>query len=195
MKAFIKKLLGNHLVKVSKNRWDEEYEKGSWSFLYSLDELGHYSIIHGLIQYFDKYENILDVGCGEGVLYEKINASKCKKYFGIDISEAAIQKATDKGHPHANYIACSVDEFITHEKFDAIVFNEVLYYLDNPLEVIKRYEKLLLPNGIIIISMHVNNGSNIVWNKLSKEISFLEETTISNKKGTQWVCKSYQLMQ
>ncbi len=50
-----------------------------------------------------KDKDLLDVGCGTGVLYEPLNKAGLKSYTGIDVSEEMI-KIAKENHKSENFI-------------------------------------------------------------------------------------------
>src|SRR6187200_1365283 len=63
--------------------WEDKYRSSYWTYLRSLDELGRYSILVGLIQRLAPHAKILDVGCGEGLLQEYLQYCPYLQYVGI----------------------------------------------------------------------------------------------------------------
>jgi SAM-dependent methyltransferase len=43
---------------------------------------------------------------------------------------------------------------VPKNKFDVIIFNEVIYYLDDPLKELERYSEFLTKDGFFIISIY-----------------------------------------
>ena len=106
--------------------------------------------------------NILDVGCGFGTLLEHIPKKWENRYLGIDFSLEAI-KAAKRKHlkfTGAQFVNISVEAFRATSSYDAIVFNEVLYYV-NLTEVLPRYASYLTTNppGYIITSNYLGMKS------------------------------------
>ena len=91
---FRRKILRNN-----KDRWDFQYARGQWEGLKNEDELKRIFIAKELLMKFVLCGKILEIGCGEGIFFEKISAEDYNFYEGIDISEVAIQKTpkTEKG--------------------------------------------------------------------------------------------------
>lgn len=178
---------------VSKEQWEKQYSSGEWSFLSTIHEAAHYSIIAGYLDYFKKYDLILDVGCGEGILQQRMQTVGYKKYVGIDISEQAINKARLKENDRTSFIRAEADK-LNFEKnyYNAIIFNEILYYLETPLEIVKKYEDYLRPEGIFIISMCTHRKSRSIWKNLDAYYSFADETKVTNQKRNSWVIKCWQ---
>lgn len=96
---------------------------------------------------------ILDAGCGEGHLIERLLLkNKGNTYFGIDIEEVALRKAKRR---------CSYSTFIRmnlanigfdDELFDLIVCSEVLEHLYEYEVVIKELIRVLKKDGYLIIT-------------------------------------------
>ena len=173
-----------------KKVWDSEYKSGKWNYLKQLDELAHYSIIVGYFNYLKAGGSILDVGCGEGILQERLSPYAYSKYVGIDISDEAINQASQKKDKKTFFIRAETNIYTT-ESFDAIVFNESLYYFDDPLKVLKEFELSLNRDGIFIISMYKGARGGLV-EKLKSSYTFLDETNVTNKLGASWICMVLQ---
>ena len=71
----------------TQKRFDEQFKTGFWNYLSNLDELGHYSVIVGYCYYWKTDPSILDVGCGEGILWEKFFHNNYSYYEGLDLSK------------------------------------------------------------------------------------------------------------
>jgi ubiquinone/menaquinone biosynthesis C-methylase UbiE len=77
------------------------------------------------------------------------------KYVGIDISEAAITKALTKQDDRTHFIRADAENYTPAESFDALVFNESLYYFTDPLKTLERYMRVLKERDIAIVSTYV----------------------------------------
>src|ERR1039458_2921005 len=80
----------------TENEWESTYEGGKWDYLNQLKELAHYSVIIGYINYFKHNGAVLDVGGGEGILFDRMRSCSYSRYVGIDISQIAIGHASKK---------------------------------------------------------------------------------------------------
>jgi 2-polyprenyl-3-methyl-5-hydroxy-6-metoxy-1,4-benzoquinol methylase len=101
-----------------------------------IEELARYCIIIGYTQFF-KAGSILDVGCGEGVLHERLCESSYFRYVGIDVSNVAIDKVCEKNSEKHQFLAVRIEDFRTDQKFDVVIFNECLYYMEEPLRTLQ----------------------------------------------------------
>lgn len=182
---------GNGDIPMSKEVWEEQYSKGQWDHLDQLRELAHYSVLVGYIHYLKPGGSILDIGCGKGILQERLALYGYSKYVGIDISDNAIRQASCKEDDETTFVAGDATRFSPVEAFDTIVFNEVLYYFDDPLKTVERYERYLQRNGIFIVSLYVTElAAAIIERRLESVYLSLDKVKITNESNT-WVCNVF----
>ncbi len=89
-------------------------------------------MIVGLLAERGPSATILDVGCGDGVLYQRFRPIGCERDVGIDMSDVAVSMAAEGARPEAEFVAGDAAVYQPESTFDAIVFNEVLYYFPDP---------------------------------------------------------------
>ena len=95
--------------------------------------------------------NILDIGCGGGLISEPM-ARLGAKVTGIDASEKNIKVAklhSKKSGLNINYLSTSPENYNNYEKFDIILNLEIVEHVDNVNLYIKSCYKLLKNNGIM----------------------------------------------
>lgn len=178
---------GRRDVPVPQEIWDSEYAAGEWSDLAHLEELARYSVIAGYIQFFNPGGSVLDVGCGEGILLQRLNSEAYGRYVGIDVSQAAIDRAEKREDHQIHFAQADAEKYVPSESFDAIIFNEVLYILDQPLDVVQRYESWLRPGGIFIISFYEKSMRALaVNNRLKERYNSMDEVRVSTRSDT-WI--------
>lgn len=88
-------------------------------------------------------ESILDVGCGDGTLTEKI-AAVAQLVVCIDASPSMVQAAKDRG---LNAILMRGDDLTFDNAFDAVFTNAALHWITQYDAVIKGVYKALKPSG------------------------------------------------
>ena len=154
--------------------WDSQYRKGNWEYMKHLEEVGRYSLITGYIHYLKPGGSVLDVGCGEGVLPQRLNLDNISKYVGIDISQVAINAASQKANEKVIFVNEDVSVYTPMDCFDVIVFNEILYYLEDPLAIVKRYEARLKQDSIFIASLYITERSMAIRRRLNAEYVVLK---------------------
>lgn len=89
------------------------------------------------------HEVILDLGCGDGVLTQKI-AERAKEVIGIDASESMVQAARAKG---LNAFCVSGEAIPYRDRFDAVFSNAALHWMRDYQAVISGVHQALKPQG------------------------------------------------
>ena len=75
---------------------------------------------------------VLDAGCGEGFVIERLRRDLSADFIGLDIESEALKIATDK-NPEVNFQEASVYQLpFADNSFDLVVLSEVLEHLDTP---------------------------------------------------------------
>lgn len=174
----------------SKARWEHEYRTDKWRYMRELEELSRYSVIVGYARHLRPHGSVLDLGCGEGILQQRLGPENYKQYLGLDISQHAIDRARTRTDASTTFVCGAVEEYAPAQRFDVIVWNELLYYLHDPLAVLERYHQYLEPGGIFVVSMLVDGDTNRNWSLLERSYEFLDETMAGNvKTGFSWSCR------
>jgi SAM-dependent methyltransferase len=172
---------------VPREIWEAQYRSGQWSFLRELDQMTRYSVIAGYVQTLKRDGHFLDVGCGEGLLLERLCGTAYSKFVGIDISETAIERAQEKHYPRSLFACVDAREFVAAENFDAIIFNEVLYYFPDPLGMSRKYCDWLKPGGLLITSLYGRSDrARAIARLLKKTYRSIDEVEISSH-GKRWI--------
>lgn len=102
--------------------------------------------------------NILDLGCGRGVIAEEIAKTKePASYTGVDVCEKNIEQLK-KRFPDFKFFRADAVEFLRdcinrNEKYDCIILSDMLYLLDDELkrELIESAYIVLSSKGTLII--------------------------------------------
>lgn len=88
-------------------------------------------------------ETILDLGCGDGVLTEKLVATGAD-VLGIDSSDNLLQSAREKG---LNVRLMNGEAIELDQQFDAVFSNAALHWMTNPTAVATGVFSALKPGG------------------------------------------------
>ena len=110
----------------------------------------YYKIKNDKVNFLEEL-NILDIGCGGGLISEPM-ARLGAKVTGIDASEKNIKIAkshSEKGGLHINYLNTSPENLHDVEKYDVILNLEIVEHVDNVNLYIKSCYKLLKKNGLM----------------------------------------------
>lgn len=118
-------------------------------------------ILEILNKYIKDNDDILDVGCGAGVISFYF-ASKGHKVYGIDISERAIDSCINSLKilklKTASFSVMDFPSRIPNKTFDVVIMCEVLEHLEDDDKAFKQIFALLKKGGIAIISTPSKNA-------------------------------------
>ncbi len=107
-------------------------------------------------------EKILEVGCGEGIILQKLKELGFSSVHGIDINENAIKKAKGKG---INAYPMRLNDFVRkfpELTFNAIAFFHLLEHLENPYDFLVCVNSILKDRGFIFLSIPNPNRFNLL---------------------------------
>ena len=103
--------------------------------------------------------DILDIGCGTGVLTMPLQNAGAKSIVGIDISSEMINIAKEK-FPQNTYICEDILKWQSNKCFDTIFMYNVYPHLSNTDELINKIWTLLKKDGHFIVA-HGSSKENI----------------------------------
>lgn len=135
--------------------WDAEYRGGRWGFLLDVKEVARTGAIAGWLRATGAGARVLDIGCGEGVLFGHLDRDALGTYVGVDISGEALARAkVDRALSRLVEADLQGFEPAPGETFTAVVFNEVLHFAEDPGAELSRAARWLAPGGVIAVSMY-----------------------------------------
>ena len=132
-------------------------------------EKNHKSSVNNMIEFSVNKINdftFLDAGCGNGWVVRKVSKLKnCIKAIGIDGSKKMIEKAKsiDKNN---EYYCKNLLNWKPRTKIDLVHSMEVIYYFENPKELINHiYSSWLKKNSRLIIGLdyYYENKTSHSW--------------------------------
>jgi 2-polyprenyl-3-methyl-5-hydroxy-6-metoxy-1,4-benzoquinol methylase len=115
-----------------------------------------------------KCDRILDVGCGYGGLGRQLRSKGFKDIYGIEINP---DSAAHLQAQYSEYWIGDVEQFVLPaglDRFDCIIFADILEHLRDPWNVLKRYIDWLKPGGYVIASIPNIRNIAVVYNLIVK---------------------------
>lgn len=94
-------------------------------------------------------EKVLDLGCGDGALTEKLVAAGCL-VRGVDASAEQVQAARQRG---LEAQVCRVEALPFSEEFDAVFSNAVLHWVKDQPTALSRVFRSLKPGGRFVAEL------------------------------------------
>ena len=135
-----------------------------------------------IIQSIPENSRVLDIGAGNGLLATLFQFDGKEIIIdGIEPSEYATNIARHKYRTFYNGFVQHYMEEILHEKYDYIVFADVIEHIDNPVDIFKDFfERLDLSTKIIISIPNIAFGSvrlSLMYGKFDYVNSGILEST------------------
>jgi SAM-dependent methyltransferase len=156
-----------------------EYADGGWDYFAGLDELSRYSQLIGYLRELHTSPDILDVGCGRGLLRQRLPSDSFASYLGIDALPEVIASAQRYADDRTQFRVGDVFS-LEPASFDVVVANEVLYLLDNLDAALEQVGRLLRPGGVVIACNYVHGGSELVRRALDRHFDVLDTVHVHN---------------
>ncbi len=121
-----------------------------------------YDVLSGLLS-DQRYGNVLDLGSGLGDL-ARLLAARSDRVLGLDISQVALDQATERHRAAANlrFQQGDILDLPAHYDgaFDLVMVADSLYYLPPPIDdstlkrLAMRLARLLQPGGTLLLANH-----------------------------------------
>jgi SAM-dependent methyltransferase len=142
---------------IKRRLWDREFTSTKWDFIDNTEG----DCVYENLEKYGRNGSILDLGCGPGNTANELATSAYHSYVGVDISEAALEKARKRTivNGRAGKNTFVQGDFVNYdpiEKFDVILFRESMYHV--PMGKIKhtldRLSSYLKEGGVFIVRMY-----------------------------------------
>ena len=72
--------------------WTRQWQSGHWEYLEGIDQAARYSLLAGYAELVE-HRSILDLGCGAGVLRQRVGHLEFERFVGVDPVAEAIEQA------------------------------------------------------------------------------------------------------
>ncbi|MBC3796818.1 class I SAM-dependent methyltransferase [Acetobacterium tundrae] len=97
-------------------------------------------------------KSILDLGCGNGNVLEKIKLKSDADLYGLDLSENMIESAKEKLGARVELKVGDAEQLpYDDNQFDIIVCNASFHHYPNPDQVLQEIHRVLKPNGTLVL--------------------------------------------
>lgn len=125
---------------------------------FSVNKMGWFSWLFEQID-FSKVTRLLEVGCGNGKLWEKHSVDlRNREIFLSDISDGMVQEVRKKLGKEFNCIVLDCQSIPFKDSyFDAVIANHVMFYIANLNQGLSQIQRVLKPKGVFYCSAYGKN--------------------------------------
>jgi SAM-dependent methyltransferase len=133
---------------------------------------------------------VLELGCAFGDLADVLEPGGLQTYLGVDLSDRVVGEAQRRPAPAGSdarrrFVSADLRAFAPddEERFEVIVFNEVLYYLpvDEAVRQVRRFDRWLASDGVICVSMKKQPKSEAITALLRRTLDWVYGTLLQQQ--------------
>jgi len=155
-----------------------ENRKDSWQRLRGIHEAARYQAVRSVTERYAGNGFVLDVGCSQGILQEGL---RYRRYLGVDNFEQSIALAKPKSDSRTQFVCADGSNFVADELPNAVVMNEVIYYLRDPVGAVAHHANWLAPGGVLIVSIYAKTwSSRRLLRAIAARLEFVESHLVSS---------------
>jgi SAM-dependent methyltransferase len=124
------------------------------SFAYALDnDLMMSAYPDRVLAHAGAAQSLLELGIGHGTTTRRFSAA-VGRHVVVEGSEAIVARFFEENADCATVVVRSMfEEFETAERFDAVVAGFVLEHVADPVALLRRYNNMLSPNGLLFVAV------------------------------------------
>lgn len=167
----------------------KENRKDSWQRLRESNEAARYQAVRHATERYAGAGFVLDVGCSQGILQEGLTYGR---YLGVDNCQQSIVLAAPKSDLRTQFICADGSTFVADQPPDAVVMNEVIYYLPDPIGAVLHHARQLAPDGVVIISIYARAWSSRRLLRAIAQRLDLVESNLVRSGHLAWIIAAYR---
>lgn len=136
---------------------------------YSTNPQGWFPWLYSQMNFNGVYR-LLEIGCGNGQLWEKNTLNlRNREFFLSDSSEGMVKEVREKYGSQFNCIVVDCEQIPFKDNyFDCVIANHVLFYLNDLNQGLKEIRRVLRPDGVLYCSTYGHNHMKEI-NEIVKE--------------------------
>ena len=127
-------------------------------------------------------KKILEIGCGTGFVTRLINERmEFETYLAIDIV-AECETYIKEINPNITFTPADIEDFIKNnsEKYDLIISNASLQWVEDFEGVVKSLQKMLNPNGELVLSTFGNENFREIYHITGATLEYFSINELQN---------------
>lgn len=155
--------------------WDQGYSTSEHDHYEGVAERPRYGAVASYLGLNDGPLDILDIGCGTGILRERIPDEKVRSFVGIDTSAAGIIRANARELARTEFKVSAIPD---EGEYDAVITNEMLYFVPDVEPLLDKAKGLLRPGGLFVTSNTKFAGDFWLRDRIAERFTLLDESIV-----------------
>jgi 2-polyprenyl-3-methyl-5-hydroxy-6-metoxy-1,4-benzoquinol methylase len=153
-----------------------ENRNDSWQRLRGVDEVARYQAVRSITERYAADGFVLDIGCSQGILQEGL---RYRRYLGVDNFGPSIALANAKTDSRTQFVCADGSTFVADAPPNAVIMNEVVYYLQDPMGAVEHHADQLAPDGVLIVSIYARTwSSRRLIRAIASRLEFVESCLV-----------------
>lgn len=167
----------------------QENARDCWGRLWAEVEAPRYAAVRGAVRRWTTDGFVLDVGCAQGILAQGLS---CRRYLGLDRQAESLRLAEAWAGPEREFVLADADGYQPDEAPDAVVLNEVLYYLPDPVATARWYAEQLAPKGVLVVSLFARAWATRRLLRILDRVLVRVDTQLVSSDQLSWTVAVYR---
>jgi trans-aconitate methyltransferase len=171
--------------------YEPYYSSQTWELKYRQEEYGlssqkedaRYGALLQILRRYDR-GTMVDLGCGDGLLWRDYRPLSNSSLVGVDYSATAVAKANALNLPNCRFSCGDYRSFRPDQPISVVVFNESLYYIDDFLDALHKSSEWLTEKGVVVVSMFDTLVTTRIWKKLLQRFSAIQGVTVRDHESS-----------
>jgi len=167
-------------TKMRQAAMDEVYKSGTWD---DLDQRVSEELVE-MVEAHAGGGDILDLGCGPGLLSAALAPEAFASYLGVDVSAEAIAIANKRASEKVSFQLGDIERLRPERSYDLIVFTESIMYV-NPtrrLKVLKGYADKLKPRGRLMVTVVQYQRFEAIFDLIASNFEVVEDRMFRHRE-------------
>jgi len=119
---------------------------------------------------------ILDIGAGDGLLIEALGSLDLE-YLGVDFARETVDAMQQRfGGVKRRFELGEASTYVPSRRYPIILFNDMLYYMEEPVRHVKRLAAFLETDGTIIVASHLADAKIRLLDALLEVFDVVEQS-------------------
>jgi len=133
------------------------------------------------------FQSVLELGCGSGILTQKLTDKiTFENYTAVDIVENC-KEYISKINTNIKFIQSDIENIDFERKYDLIISNATLQWIDNIEDFINKLKNHLTPNGVLIFSTFSINNFKEISAITNVGLKYYSETEIKKMLSPKYI--------